>query len=253
MKQLYFFAIAIVLAFSATAQKFQEHPEEQEARNKGNALLLHLGLGIQLPGGDLADRFGYCGSYGGGFEFMTANNYFIGFEGHAMFGKEVREDPLSILRTPEGHIIGNNRAISGVALRERGLYLGGVFGKLFTFDDQRRGIRASMGAGWLQHRIYAQDDDKTLTQLTGDYSKGYDRFTGGFALNQFIGWQKLGKLKRSNFMIGLEFTQGFTQSRRDWDFSEMRKLDGKRLDLTFGIKAAWTLPFYVGSSEELYY
>lgn len=244
---------ALVQGLAVYGQRFQEHPDLEEPRNKGKAILLHVSFGAQIPGADLADRFGVNGVYGGGLDFMTKNNYFIGFEGHAIFGQKVKEDPLAILRTPEGYIIGNNTALSSVLLRERGMYLGGAIGKLFTLKEARKGIRVSLGAGWFQHRIRVQDADRTLTQVTGDYAKGYDRLTGGLAFNQFIGWQKLGKLKRSNFMIGFEFNQGLTETRRDWDFTEMKKLTGKRLDLRFGIKAAWTMPFYVGNSSEIFY
>jgi len=254
MKHKIIFFLALLQGISVCAQRFREHAEEKDARNKGKAIMFHLGMGVQLPGADLADRFGFCGSYGGGIDFMTTNNYFIGFEGYGFFGKEVNEDPLAILRTPEGYIIANTRSLSSVVLRERGMYLGGAIGKLFTFKkEERRGVRVSLGAGWLQHRIAVQDNDRSLTQITGDYAKGYDRLTGGPALHQFIGWQKLGKLKKANFMIGFEFAQGFTQTRRDWDFSEMKKLSGKRLDLTFGIKAAWTMPFYLRAGSEISY
>jgi hypothetical protein len=254
MKHKIILLLALLQGISVCGQRFREHPDAQEARNKGKAFMFHLGMGTQLPGGDLADRFGLCGSYGGGIDFMTANNFFIGFEGYGLFGKEVKEDPLAILRTPEGYIIANTRTLSSVVLRERGMYLGGTIGKLFPIKaEERRGIRVSLGAGWLQHRILVQDNDRSLTQITGDYAKGYDRLTGGFALNQFFGWQKLGKLKKANFLIGFEFTQGFTQTRRDWDFSEMKKLSGKRLDLCFGIKAAWTMPFYLRPGSEIYY
>lgn len=247
-----FFALLQGLVLSAQ-RKFSDHPEPEEPRNKGKAIMIHVSAGIQLPGADLADRFGFNGVYGGGLDFMTANNYFIGFEGQVISGQQVREDPLSILRTPEGYIIGNDRTLSRVGLREHGMYLGGTFGKLFTFSEERSGLRVSFGAGWLQHRIFIQDGENTLTQLFGDYSKGYDRLSGGVAFNQFIGWQKLGKLKRANFMIGFEFNQGFTESRRDWDFSERKKLEGRRVDLRFGIKAAWTMPFYIGNSSEIFY
>ncbi len=254
MKYKIILFFAFLQCFTLLAQKsFTEHQQQIDPRNKGKGILLHLSMGAQLPGGDMADRFGLNGTYGGGLDFILANNYFIGFEGHAIFGQEVKEDPLSILRTPEGFIIGNDRGLSRVALRERGMYLGGAIGKLFTFKEERQGLRVSLGAGWLQHRILVQDGEQTLTQLFGDYAKGYDRLVGGLGLNQFIGWQKLGKLKRANFMIGLEFNQGFTQTRRDWDFSSMKKLEGKRLDLRFGIKAAWTLPFYMGNSSEIFY
>jgi hypothetical protein len=253
MKYRIIVLLVVFQGISLQAQKFAYHPEPEEPRNKGKAILLHVSFGAQLPGGDLANRFGGNGVYGGGVDFMTANNFFIGFEGQGLFGQKVKDDPLSILRTPEGSIIGNDRALSRVLLRERGVYLGATIGKLLTFQEARKGVRIALGAGWLEHSIQIQDDDRTLTQLTGDYSKGYDRLVGGLAFNEFVGWQILGKLKRSNFMIGFECSQGFTQTRRDWDFSEMRKLEGKRLDLRFGIKAAWTIPFYIGNSSELFY
>lgn len=233
--------------------KFPEHQEPEEPRNKGNAILFHVSFGGHLPGKDMADRFGLNGAYGGGFEFLTASNFFVGVEGEGLFGAKVHDDPIALLRAPDGTIIGNDRAIASVALRERGLYFGGNLGYLLTFGDERKGLRFSMGAGWLQHRILIQDNRHVLTQVTGDYKKGYDRLTGGLALNEFLGWQKLGKYRRSNFMVGFEFNQGFTQSRRDWDFNEMRKLSGKRLDLRFGLKFAWTLPFYMVKSDEIYY
>lgn len=234
--------------------KFPEHNEPGEPRNKGNAFLFHVSFGGHLPGKDMAARFGLNGAYGGGIEFLTESNFFIGVEGEGLFGAKVHDDPIANLRAPDGTIIGNDRAIASVALRERGLYLGGNLGKMFTFiKDERKGLRVSVGAGWLQHRILIQDNRKVLTQVTGDYRKGYDRLTGGPALNEFIGWQELGKYRRSNFMIGFEFNQGFTQSLRDWDFNEMKKLTGKRLDLRFGLKFAWTLPFYMTKSEEIYY
>ncbi|MBK6932322.1 MAG: hypothetical protein IPH12_16270 [Saprospirales bacterium] len=177
----------------------------------------------------------------------------LGLEGHYIFGGKVKDDPLAILRTPEGDIIGNNQLVADIALRERGYYFGGMIGKLFTFSEKRSGIRLSLGAGWLQHRIRIQDNTNSVVQVSGEYAKGYDRLTGGLALNQFIGWQHLGAMRRSNWYIGLEFNQGFTKSLRSWDYSEMRRLDGKRTDLRFGIRVGWTLPLYLSGAEKIYY
>ncbi|HNE28373.1 MAG TPA: hypothetical protein PLW66_04360 [Saprospiraceae bacterium] len=239
---------------AAQAQRFREHPPAEEPRNKGNAILLHLSGGFQLPGGDLANRFGNNGGIGGGLEWISAGNWALGLETQLLFGQDVKEDPLKILRTPEGDIIGNDRTVASVSLRERGIYFGGEVGRLFTFKkDSRSGIRLTLGAGWLQHHIRVQDDTRTVTQLTGDYLKGYDRRCAGPAFNQFVGWQSLAANRRSNWMIGFEFNQGFTETRRDWDFNDMRRLDGKRIDLRFGIRATWTLPFYFGAPEKIFY
>ncbi len=243
----------LCLAVCARAQKFPEHPEHTDPRNTGNALLVHLNAGLHLPAGTLADRFGTDGNAGGALEYITPGNLLFGIDGYYLFGGDVKEDPLAILRTPEGDIIGNNQLVADVALRERGYYLGGLIGKLFTLGEKRSGIRITLGAGMLRHKIRLQDNTSSVVQITGDYAKGYDRLTGGLALNQFIGWQHLGANRRANWYIGLEFNQGFTKSLRDWDFTEMRKLDGNRKDLRFGIRLGWTLPFYLSGAEKLYY
>lgn len=245
-----FFSLA--LALPAFAQKFPEHLA-QEPRNVGAAFLFHVNAGFHLPGGDLADRFGQDASVGGGLEYITANNFILGFEGHYLFGQKVKEDPLSIIRTPEGDIIGTDQYLAEVFLRQRGYYVGAMIGKMFPIGKKRSGIRITAGAGMLRHKIRLQDDSQTVNAIAGDYAKGYDRLTGGLALNQVIGWQHLGANRRANWFIGLEFNQGFTKGLRDWDFSEMRKLEGSRTDLRFGIRAAWTLPFYVGNADNIYY
>lgn len=240
------------LAFQAVAQKFPEHPEAARP-NTGPAILTHFSVGLQLPAGDMADRFGANGNFGGGAEWISRNNFILGLEGHYIFGSKVKEDPLAILRTPEGDIIGGNQLVADVALRERGYYIGGLIGKLFPVGTERSGIRVSLGAGMLRHWIRLQDNSSSVPQITGDYAKGYDRLTGGLMLQQFVGWQHLSTNRRSNWMIGLEFGQGFTESLRSWDFTAMRKLDEKRTDLRFGLRLTWTLPFYMSGAENIYY
>jgi len=137
------------------------------------------------------------------------------------------------------------------------MYNGLVVGKLFNTHpvNKKEGIRATISFGYLWHKIRLQDDYQSASQLSGDYKKGYDRLTGGFSIQQFIGYQKLDRARRANFTAGLEFTQGFTKSIRTWNFDQMAAPSGKtRLDLIFGIRLAWTLPFYVGMpSEDIFY
>ena len=220
---------------------------------KSKAVLAHFSVGGHLPAGDLADRFGANASLGGGVEFINAHNWIYGLEGAFLFGSRVKEDPLYILRTPSGDIIGNDRNIATTRVQERGVYVGATVGKLLTFSEKRAGLRLTLSGGWNQHSIRVLDDTRTVVQIRGDYKKGYDRLSGGPALQQFVGWQHLGHGRDVSWLIGFEFNQAFTETLRDWDFSEMKKLEGRRLDLRFGVRLAWTLPFYVGNSEEIYY
>lgn len=253
LKHILLFAGLFLFTGAVSAQKkFREHPDN-EPRNKGKAIFIHLTFGVHSPQADMGQRFGVDQNFGGVVEFLTANNFFFGGEGQFFFSNTVKEDPLAILRTPEGDIIGNNRALASLTLRERGIYAGGHVGRIFTFGENRSGIRVSLGAGILRHWIRLQDDLNSVTEITGDYKKGYDRLTQGFALNQVIAWQHIGKNRRINFFAGLEFNEGFTNTLRDWDFSEMRKLDEARKDVRVGIRVGWALPLYMAKSEEIYY
>lgn len=234
--------------------QIDRRPQYSDSNNKGTAILFHLNLGAHIPAADMAKRFGVDQSVGGGLERISDNNFIVGIEGHYFFSQKVKEDPLKNIRTPEGDIIGIDQGIASLVLRERGFYIGTNIGKLITFDAVKRsGLRVTAGAGWLQHWIRLQDDQQTVPLVSGNYKKGYDRLTGGLALNEYIGWQKMSTSRRVNWYIGLEMNQGFTTTMRDYDFAERRKLTGRRLDLRFGIRAGWILPFYQRKPEDIYY
>ncbi len=247
----FLFAISIATPFSSVAQR------RLNTSNGGNALLVNMHYGIDVPAATLRERFGQSNQTGGGLEIITdKHNLLVGCNINYHFGAVVKEDVLSNIRTIEGNIIGKDRIPAQIFLRERGLFLGGYVGKLFTtsFKNPRSGIRTTLGGGLLQHRIRLQDDSRTVAQVTGEYLKGYDRLTNGLALQEFIGYQHLSLNRQANFYIGLEMTQGFTKSRRDWDWNTQQKDTRNRLDLLFSLKLNWTLPFYFGeNAEQIYY
>lgn len=228
------------------------------AENKGAALLFNFSYAFHLPGGDLQERFGPNFSPGLEVAYLTdKKNWILSLQSSFQFGSEVKTDVLANLRTAEGFIIANDRAVADIQLRERGFYLGLGIGKLIGLaaGNYRSGIRIDLGAGLLQHQIRIQEDPvRTVAPLTGDYRKGYDRLSNGPALRQFIGYQYLSKDKRANFFVGIELIEGFTQSRRGYDFL-LRQADlSSRLDLLYGLRLGLTLPFYIGQSpDEIYY
>jgi hypothetical protein len=250
---------ALLLLCIATAAQAQRDRDEYNRyaappRNTGSPLLVHLGYGAHLSAADMAQRFGQHSTLGGGFERITTSNMIVGIEGHYMFGQNVKEDPLSIIRSADGYIIGADQNLASVVLRQRGWYLGGMGGKLFVLNERNRaGIRVTASAGWLQHKIRIQDDTQSAVQVSGEYEKGYDRLTGGIALQQFVGWQHIGPTRRINWYAGLEFNEGFTNTRRDWDFAERRKLDQRRTDIRVGIRVGWTLALYPRAAESIEY
>jgi hypothetical protein len=226
--------------------------------NSMGVFLITLSGGGQTPGGDLADRFGGNYTIGGGMEYILPNsNIILGVESDFYFGNTVKEDVLENLRTPEGLLVANNRTLATNPLRQRGFYAGVTIGKLFSLSsvNPKSGIRVTIGGGLMQHHIRIQDDPMApVAALRDDYKKGYDRLTNGFALNEFVGYQYLARDRRLNFYAGFEFTQGFTQNRRSFNFDTMTADTDKRIDLLYGFKIGWSLPFYSGDTgDEILY
>jgi hypothetical protein len=62
----------------------------------------------------------------------------------------------------------------------------------------------------------------------------------------------LGNKRLVNFFGGFEFIEGFTQGRRDYNFSTGLSDNGKRFDLFMGIKLGWVMPFYKQAPEKFY-
>lgn len=222
------------------------------------ALRSHISFeyGGQLPAGDMADRFGGNFNLASQFEILhTRNLWLAGIKGYYMFGGTVKEDVLSILRTPEGQIIGVDGGPAAIFLRERGFFIGPYAGKLFPlFDDKPyAGVKIQLGAGLLQHKVRVQDDSRSVVQITGEYAKGYDRLSNGLAGYLFAGYQHLDPDGRINFIAGFDLTYGAVENRRDYDFSLMRKLDGRRADILVGFRVGWILPVTTGVPPETIY
>lgn len=214
---------------------------------------LHFCAGVQLPGGELAERFGLNANIGLGIDVLTSKNWIAGLEGSFLFGQDVREDVLTPLRTPEGLLVSDSRVLADVLLRERGFYAGAMVGKLFPVfsSGARSGIRVTAGGGLLQHKIRLQDDpDAPTASLTTEYKKGYDHLSNGPAISGFVGYQHLSRDRLVNFIAGMEVVHGFTQSRRSFNFDTRSAYTARRSDTLFGLRIGLTLPFYFGDTGE---
>ncbi|TVQ46135.1 MAG: hypothetical protein EA362_07885 [Saprospirales bacterium] len=222
-----------------------------------NALFFNIKYGIQFPGGDLADRFGTHFTAGIDPELYLANgHWFLGLQGNFIFGSDVKENVLAGIQTSEEQIIGNDMLFAEVIMRQRGLNFGGHVGKLFAFNSENNhthGLRLTMGAGLIMHRIAFKDDRNSALQLRGDYAKGYNRKAVGAYTHQFIGYQFLSADRRLNFRAGFVFHQGFTSSVRSTDFDTKMKEEGNRLDLMNGFEVGWILPIFFTKRETRFY
>ncbi|MCS6916728.1 MAG: hypothetical protein NZM08_03495, partial [Chitinophagales bacterium] len=220
-----------------------------------NGWLLQVHYARHWPFADLADRFGSNNAIGGAVKRKTSRNWLWSLEGSYLFSGNIKEDTIvDGLLTSEGFFIGLNGLASSVLLFERGFTFHLNGGKLFALSSSRpnSGLQVMAGVGILQHKIKIEDPDQNVPYVTGEYAKGYDRLTNGWALRQYIGYLNLDERRRLNFEIGIEALQGFTRNRRPWNFDQMKKDDRRRLDVLLGLRLTWMLPFY-GRSEERFY
>ncbi len=241
------------LSFSAGAQA-DLFGSTKEPSRKG--FVIGINGNFDMPGADMARRFGNSYRIGPSLSYKTTSNWMFGVKTDFIFGNRVREDSLLYnVSDKYGQFINNGGQRIGVGVFERGYLIGVQAGKILPLNKAQphKGILIQSGAGFVQHKISIIDEDKTIGQVRGDYRKGYDRLTNGWYLEQFVGWNMFDRKGLINFHIGLDLLAGFTAGRRDFLYDVMRKDDASRVDLLFGIRGGLYIPIFNKKSEEVYF
>lgn len=241
--------MTMLAAFLATAQKT---PQDSAF----SCWLIHAGYSFEIPGGDLADRFGTNSAVGMGIGYKTNKNWLCSMNAQYLFSDNVKEnDIFRNIETSEAYIIDAGGTFAEVYLYERGWNFSAQFGKIFSFTgvNANSGIMVKGGVNFLQHKIRIENPGNNTPQIKGDYKRGYDRLTNGFGFSQFIGYQFLGRSKIYNFYGGFEITETWTKSAREYQFDIMGKDDLKRLDILYSFKVGWLIPFKKRSAQTFYY
>ena len=231
---------------------------EKEISIKDNPGFINIiSYGLDLPAGNMKDlygtnfRFGVASTY-----YFTNSNFSIGVSADYLFGYKVKINPVSNLQTYDNQIFNSNPEFSALNMSERGLIFGVLLSKIIPFKvaDKRSGLRLDAGPYFFSHWIHFNDEFGKIPQLEGEYKKGYDNLTGGFAMKEFIGYQHLTKKSRVSFNAGFEFFQGYTKNLRYNNYSTASTEDEKKFDFLFGVKVGWILPLYIEKNpEEIFY
>jgi hypothetical protein len=215
--------------------------------------LIRVGYGHYLPGGDMSTRFHNNSSVSLNVDFKLKNQWVFGLQGSYLFGNTVKERLFDSI-AKENIIINNDGDFADVRLYERGFTISATAGRLLKLSKTRPncGILVNAGIGFIQHKIRIEVIGNNVPQLSKEYKKGYDRLSNGLLLSQNIGYLYLSNNRLVNFYVGLECMEGFTQSRRSFDYDRMQSDTKKRLDVLYGAKIAWILPLYKRASNEFY-
>ncbi len=206
------------------------------------------------PYGDLAKRFGENLCIGGSFLFKARKTWVLGVEGGYFFGRNVKEDVLQQMKTNESFVIDNEGFPADLRVTERGfnsyLVIGKVFPKLG--NNPNSGLIITCGFGYLQHKIKLYDANKKVAAVKDDLIKGYDRLSGGFAMEQFVGYLFLSGNRLVNVIAGFEFHEAFTKSYRGFNYDTGLPDTQQRRDYLIGFRIGWILPLYK-RTQDFYY
>ena len=250
MKRSFILLLALVLLSGRT---FSQRKSLRDSVY--HVLIVGLQIEGQLPGADLAHRFGPSISAGLPVLYKTGKNILFGIEANYFFGTRIKEMVMSNLYTPDGTITDANGNPGAIRLNERGWNIYGMFGGIINKlgHNKNSGVMVLAGLGYLQHKINIYDVGGGLLQIHGNLVKGYDRLTGGFACSQFIGYMYISQNRIANFYFGFEFQEGFTKGLRGYQYDLMAADNKSRFDVMYGFRFGWLLPLYKRAPKEFYY
>ena len=221
------------------------------------AHLIYATYSYEIPGQDMAQRFGGFSQVGPGYMVKTRKNWILGVDGNFGFGSNIKNEDniLTGITTSDGNVIAMSGIYADFHFNMRSFSAMGRVGRVFPAfgPNQNSGIMLTAGLGYLQHKIYIEHKDKSAPPITGDYLKGYDELKRGFATNVFLGYLYLGNSNKVNFFAGLDFTMGFTQHARPYSFVDMKYHSGSFTDIYGGVKIGWIIPVYKRAPSEFYY
>lgn len=207
---------------------------------------------LQIPGGDLAKRFGTGHAVGTGVYYKFKSNFILGAEGNYFFGAPLLEAGIfRNITDTNGFAVDRNGSQVFVDGQQRGFNLMIKGGKLIPFSKSKpnSGLLISAGIGYVEHYIRLSNLTQNIAALDGDKRFGYDRLCTGTMLNQFIGYQHLSNNLRINFFAGIELGQAFTTSKRTWDYDLKSADNTPRNDFFYNFRFGWLLPIYTGTSS----
>ena len=230
--------------------------QEIEKKTKGdNEIIFSINHSLQIPGGDLAKRFGYNSDISGTIMYKTTKKLIFNLEAGFLFGGDVKENNLfNAIDGNNGTLISQNGEIPIIRLFQRGARVDFNLGKHFTIPmkNSESGIFISIGMGYLYHKIFIETLTIELPQLNEELIKGYDRLCAGFTTKQFIGYMHFSKKNNIRYLIGIESIQAFTKSLRGYNYNTQSINNTQRRDYLFGFKTGLIIPIKKRKAERYY-
>ena len=211
-------------------------------------------IGILMPAGDMAERFGVAGQVGLEFGRIARGKWLVGGSFTHLFSNSVRErDIFSNIATESGDVITRDGVFEDYRLRMFGWLMSARIGRLIAIDPTRpnRGLSLELGVGVMQHKIKIETPVLNSPQLSADYKRGYDRLSNGLCLSPALGYLHYAPNRRINYFIRLEGHVAQTRNRRTVNYDTGLPDHRLRRDALWGFRAGWILPLYRRAEKEV--
>lgn len=253
MKKQQIILLGIILLLAVSHVNAQVNVRDSVIRTP----IAYAAYSFNILSGDIADAYGNSSTIGGGLGYKFKSNIYFGFEYAYLFGGKVKngDEILQHILTQDNQLITQGGEYAVFQYMLRGHMIWAQIGKLIPAfgSNPNSGIMLKLGVGFTQHRMDISVQENNALQLDGDYKYGYDRLTRGYGLNQFIGYHYMGESRIWNFFAGFDFSQAWTENVREVNFDTRLPDDTKHLDLYFGIKIGWVIPFYKQAPSDYYF
>ena len=234
---------------------------KNRAKTANNAVLISFYYTAIVPVGELGQRFGFSNNIGLNVSYKMKKNWLLGIEGAYYFSSHVKENQiLAPVSTSTGQFIQTNGQLGDIGLELSGFQVGIRAGKIFSLSKKHpnSGIVLTVEPAFFQHKIWVRAVKDSYAQFSADYKTGYDRLTNGPMISGSLGYLYLERKKFLSIYGGIEYSLGFTQNRRAWNFFDQSGNMGgpdthHRLDMMIGFKIGWVIPVFTNRDTEQYY
>jgi hypothetical protein len=261
IKAVLTFALLFSCIFYASAQTDNVENSEiikKRAKKVNNAVLISFYYTALFPIGELGQRFGFSNDIGVGVSYKMKHNWLIGIDGAYLFSSRVKENQiLAPVSTGTGQFIQNTGQLGDIGLELSGFMLGVRAGKIFPLSQKHpnSGIILTIEPGFMQHKIWIRASKDSYPQFSKPYLTGYDRLTNGPMVSGYLGYIYLERKRFLSFYGGVDFSAGFTQNRRAWNFFDQNGNTGgpdnhHRIDMMIGIRVGWNIPVFTNKDNE---
>ncbi len=205
-------------------------------------------FGCQWPLGTLRETFKVNMDFGVSLTYKTAINWTISADFNYRFGSKLRDQAAVVgpyMLTSNGDLIDGNGMQATIHFEGRYWNIGLSAGKILPLGKWRNsGFWLKLGVGYVEHKIRINDFDNQIPQLAGDYRKGYDQYCQGVYLSQFIGYLFMRKVRVASFYVGIDITEIWSRSGRNYNLALMAKDDSHKFSVLIGPKIGWIVPLY---------